>query len=116
MAKKPKTEASKQTDVPAADHENENATTARRRPAKKPRPPAAKRPRKKPAAKEKTPKPVTSTSSESPAFPPANEPSDDAIRIRAYFLGERRARLSLPGDSAHDWIEARRQLLEEARQ
>ncbi|PZR72080.1 MAG: hypothetical protein DLM73_14150 [Chthoniobacterales bacterium] len=36
------------------------------------------------------------------------------MRIRAYFIAERRHRLSLPGDSAHDWIEARRQLIEEA--
>jgi hypothetical protein len=43
------------------------------------------------------------------------EPTDDEIRIRAYFLAERRHKLSLPGDSAHDWIEARRQLIEEAK-
>lgn len=43
----------------------------------------------------------------------ANEPSDEAIRLRAYFIAERRIQLSLPGDAAHDWIEARRQLLEE---
>ena len=42
------------------------------------------------------------------------EPTDDEIRIRAYFLAERRQQLALPGDSAHDWIEARRQLIEEA--
>jgi Protein of unknown function (DUF2934) len=42
------------------------------------------------------------------------EPSDDDIRLRAYFIAERRLRLSLPGDSANDWIEARRQLIEEA--
>jgi hypothetical protein len=42
------------------------------------------------------------------------EPTDDAIRIRAYFIAERRHQLSLPGDSNHDWIEARRQLIEEA--
>lgn len=42
------------------------------------------------------------------------EPSDDEIRLRAYFIAERRHRLSLPGDSANDWIEARRQLIEEA--
>jgi hypothetical protein len=34
--------------------------------------------------------------------------------MRAYFIAERRMQLSLPGDSAHDWIEARRQLIEEA--
>jgi DUF2934 family protein len=42
------------------------------------------------------------------------EPTDDQIRLRAYFLAERRHKLSLPGDSAHDWIEARRQLIEES--
>jgi hypothetical protein len=43
-----------------------------------------------------------------------NEPSDEEIRIRAYFIAERRIQLSLQGDSDHDWIEARRQLVEEA--
>jgi hypothetical protein len=43
-------------------------------------------------------------------------PSDEEIRIRAYFIAERRHRLSLAGDSAHDWIEAKRQLIEEAGQ
>ena len=42
------------------------------------------------------------------------EPSDEEIRIRAYFIAERRIQLSLQGDSDHDWIEARRQLVEEA--
>ena len=43
------------------------------------------------------------------------EPSEDEIRIRAYFIAERRMQLSLEGDSTHDWIEARRQLIEESR-
>ena len=114
VAKKSKSEADKQTDVPVAERANESAKAPKRR-ANKPRTAAAKPARKKSAAKAKSPKPVASVPSESPAAPPvANEPSDDAIRLRAYFLAERRARLSLPGDSAHDWIEARRQLLEEA--
>jgi hypothetical protein len=44
-----------------------------------------------------------------------HEPSDEEIRIRAYFIAERRIQLSLQGDSAHDWIEARRQLVEEGK-
>ena len=44
----------------------------------------------------------------------AAEPTDDQIRLRAYFLAERRHKLSLPGDSNHDWVEARRQLIEES--
>jgi len=39
--------------------------------------------------------------------------SDEAIRIRAYFIAEQRERLAIPGDANSDWIEARRQLLAE---
>jgi hypothetical protein len=41
------------------------------------------------------------------------EPSDDAIRLRAYFISERRRRFALPGDAESDWLEAKRQLLSE---
>ena len=41
------------------------------------------------------------------------EVSDDAIRLRAYFISEERMRMSFPGDASSDWIEARRQLLAE---
>jgi hypothetical protein len=41
-------------------------------------------------------------------------PSDEQIRIRAYFLAEKRANHALRGDHHSDWLEARRQLLEEA--
>ncbi len=40
--------------------------------------------------------------------------SDDDIRLRAYFFAEERIREGVAGDSAHDWLEARRQLLAEA--
>ena len=39
--------------------------------------------------------------------------SDDDVRMRAYFISERRQQQGLPGDSAHDWLEALRQLQEE---
>jgi hypothetical protein len=70
--------------------------------------------KKKPAVARKPSikKPVTSATK--PAASRPVEPTDDEIRIRAYFLAERRHQLSLPGDSAHDWVEARRQLIEEA--
>ncbi len=42
------------------------------------------------------------------------EPSDEQIRLRAYFISERRRRFALPGDSGSDWLEAKRQLLSEA--
>jgi hypothetical protein len=41
------------------------------------------------------------------------EPSDEAIRLRGYFISERRRRFALPGDAESDWLEARRQLLSE---
>jgi hypothetical protein len=37
-------------------------------------------------------------------------PSDDEIRMRAYFISERRRRFALPGDADSDWLEAKRQL------
>jgi hypothetical protein len=69
-----------------------------------------------PAAKKKKAAPKKSPAKK-PAAPTATapvEPTDEQIRLRAYFLAERRHKLSLPGDSAHDWIEARRQLIQEA--
>ena len=42
--------------------------------------------------------------------------SDEAIRMRAYFIAEHRERMSLPGDADSDWLEARRQLLAELSQ
>jgi hypothetical protein len=113
VAKKTKIEPEKVT-APALNGEGESPKSAAR-PSKKTRATAAKPKKKEAATKPKTPKaavPAQSGKRPSPAHP--MEPSDDAIRLRAYFLAERRAKLSLPGDSAHDWIEARRQLLEEA--
>jgi hypothetical protein len=45
----------------------------------------------------------------------ANKPSDDDIRLRAYFIAERRTQLSIPGSEAEDWLEAKRQLEAESR-
>jgi hypothetical protein len=53
----------------------------------------------------------TSPKAGAPRF---TEPSDEAIRLRAYFISERRRRFALPGDAESDWLEARRQLLSEA--
>jgi hypothetical protein len=49
-----------------------------------------------------------------PKAAPALEPSDADVRLRAYFIAERRVQLALQGDPAMDWIEARKQLVEEA--
>jgi hypothetical protein len=53
------------------------------------------------------------TAKKEPAPEPPLEPSDAEIRMRAYFISERRHRLGLPGDSSSDWLEAKRQLLSE---
>jgi DUF2934 family protein len=47
---------------------------------------------------------------------PKIEISDDDIRLRAYFIAERRMQSGMPGDSTNDWWEAHRQLQEEASQ
>jgi hypothetical protein len=47
------------------------------------------------------------------AAAPMAGPTDEEIRIRAYFISERRRRFALPGDANSDWIEAKRQLLSE---
>jgi len=60
-----------------------------------------KRPAKKTAAKK------------SRARKPAYEPSEADIRLRAYFIAERRVQLALQGDPALDWIQAREELLRE---
>jgi Protein of unknown function (DUF2934) len=65
--------------------------------------PAAKPPR---ARKEGTAKPAIRTK--------PSHPTDEQIRLRAYFIAEQRARFSLKGDHNSDWVEAKRQLLEEA--
>lgn len=82
------------------------AETAPRRPSAKakkngatPKKPAAARTRK------------ASADGSSPRITP---PTDEEIRLRAYFISERRHRLDLPGDASSDWLEATRQLLSEA--
>jgi Protein of unknown function (DUF2934) len=39
--------------------------------------------------------------------------TDEAIRLRAYFVAEERIRLGRAGDEHSDWLEARRQLIAE---
>lgn len=108
MARKSKIESEKSADAAASESAADKPlpTNASK---KKARTATAKPKARRPAATKKL---SSATAPTAPA--PAAEPTDDAIRIRAYFLAERRLRLSLPGDSAHDWIEARRQLIEEA--
>jgi len=62
-----------------------------------------------------TKKPHVSPSPQAEPTPASGEPSEDAIRLRAYFISERRRRFALPGNAESDWLEAKRQLLAESR-
>src|SRR6266568_821137 len=42
------------------------------------------------------------------------DPSDEEIRLRAYFISEHRRRFALPGDTDSDWREAKQQLISES--
>jgi hypothetical protein len=54
--------------------------------------------------------------STSPEVGAAAKPGDEQIRLRAYFISERRRRFALAGDAESDWLEAIRQLHSEAGQ
>ena len=111
MPRKPKRSADND---PAQDAsaQSANGKANATEPKKKSRATLATAKKKKPAAAKKFATPAKEPTAGAPKS--KVEPTDDEIRIRAYFIAERRHRLSLPGDSAHDWIEARRQLIEEA--
>jgi hypothetical protein len=67
---------------------------------------------KKTKASRKTTAPAKSSArpEKSSGIPPL---TDEEIKLRAYFISERRHRLGLLGDSNSDWLEAKRQLLSE---
>jgi hypothetical protein len=75
----------------------------------------AKKPRKTTATKDTIA--GTTQISASPQAKPSEsfEPSEETIRLRAYFISERRRRFALAGDAESDWLEAKRQLLAEVR-
>lgn len=54
------------------------------------------------------------TSSSPPNRTEPFEPTEADIRLRAYFIAERRLQFALRGDPTKDWLDARQQLLEEA--
>ena len=80
------------------------------------RAPSAKRASTKTAAKKKPASRAKTGAAKQPSKTRKTvEPSDADIQLRAYFIAERRAQLGLHGDQANDWLEAKRQLVEEAR-
>jgi len=81
-----------------------------------PRVATAKKPRKPSGTKDSSEQTAhISASRLADVTPRPEEPSEDAVRLRAYFISERRRRFALPGDNESDWLEAKRQLLAEAR-
>jgi hypothetical protein len=54
------------------------------------------------------------TTTPSPALPEIVV-SPDEIKLRAYYISERRETMGWPGNSSTDWIEAETQLLKEAK-
>jgi hypothetical protein len=108
-----KTKTAEDVEQPAPRSE---ASAATKKTGKRQRPRranAAKKP-----GKPKDPSQQTTRISASPqadVTPMSREPSEDAVRLRAYFISERRRRFALPGDTESDWLEAKRQLLAEAR-
>ena len=114
MAKK--TDTSKQTEISAAPAAGKEA-------GKKPKKAAAADPAKKTASAKPATAKRGAAKAAKPAEPKAQPASAKAagtgismedIALRAYYLGETRLKLGLPGDSAQDWIEAERQLVAEA--
>jgi hypothetical protein len=80
----------------------------------------ASRPRRAPTSRKKLgtrDKKIAAAQKTTASIPPdagvQAEPSDEQIRLRAYFISERRRRFALPGDAESDWLEAKRQLLSE---
>jgi hypothetical protein len=76
----------------------------------------AKKPRKEATAKE----PIAGTTAQISASPhpepvTSGDLSEETIRLRAYYISERRRRFALPGDAESDWLEAKRQLVAETR-
>ncbi len=69
----------------------------------------ATKPKAAPVKKAATRSTAASKTSRSPSVI-----SNDDIALRAYFISEKRRAKGLPGDEAHDWIEAERQLRAES--
>lgn len=105
MAKKPKIDNEKQMNGQGSDSAARSLSSARGKKAKG---------KKTPTKKGSVGAHKTTGLGKGPSSTSKYEPPDEEVRIRAYFIAERRMQLSLAGDSDHDWIEAKRQLIEEA--
>ena len=114
MPKKKKTAEDMNQPVPNSEASATTKKTGKRQTPK--RATTAKKPRKPNGARDGSERPAQiSASPQADVTAVSEEPSDDAVRLRAYFISERRRRFALPGDAESDWLEAKRQLLAEAR-
>ncbi len=120
--KKSKEATAQESSSPAPGMESSNghkaAESAKPAPAKKAAPKAAAAAKSSGKARGTTVK-KTSASRKPRAKKRAGSSSkatvtDEQIRIRAYFISEWRTQNGIAGDSAHDWLEAHRQLQAEA--
>ena len=111
MPKKTKTAKNKNQPSPESDALAATKKTGKRQAPR--RATTAKKPRKPRDTSKQTAH--ISTSPQADVTPMSEDPSEDAVRLRAYFISERRRRFALPGDTESDWLEAKRQLLAEAR-
>jgi len=117
VPKNPKKEPATETDLAGSGAAN-TSTAAAAAPQKK----KAAKPAKTPAPKAAAKKSGSTRSGKKTAIKRSAkvsdvaEPSDADIRLRAYFIAERRVQLALQGDPAKDWLDAKQQLLDEARQ
>lgn len=86
-----------------------------KKPAKAPAKTAKKKPAKKNPAK--TAKPASAKPKAAAKRSPKKTSAARAtvrvedVALRAYYIGERRRNLGIPGDPQSDWLEAERQLL-----
>ena len=113
MPKNSKNEATNGSAASEPSAPVENAAPRAKKSAKS----GSKKPARKVAAKKAGAKTAAKSSPATKAAAPAvkaSEPTDAEISLRAYFLAEKRLQQHLPGDQAHDWLEARRQLRAEA--
>src|SRR5437763_14392093 len=65
---------------------------------------------RKSSAKKSTKKTSAKTSASAKR---GTHPTDEEIRIRAYFIAERRLQMRMDGDPGNDWIQAREELIAE---
>jgi len=110
VPKKKKTDEHMNQPVPNSDAPAKTKKTGKRQTPR--RATTAKKPRKPIGTGDTNERPGhISPSPQADVTAVSEEPSDDAVRLRAYFISERRRRFALPGNAESDWLEAKRQLL-----